>query len=420
VTESLTGTALLPFNVDVAPSLTSPLTVSYTTADGTAVAGVDYTASSGTLTFTPGRVQQTVYVPVFRQFLSATTKTLSFTISNPSAAIDLVSPTVTGTITYLPVTTLDFDKSKKAVYTDNLGQRVTVSLSGAGSGDVVFLGTDPVATNAFEMSLTGTTAASNLAVSVSGGGQTTVGAIEVEGSLNALSAKDVNVQGSAANVTVSGSIASLALGYLSQATIDLGGTATGRGETINLLRAVNTAITSAAPIRTLTAGAYTNTTPATPVYVTAPSVGTIHVTGNFGATVQTSGAVAAVIVGGALLGGIDAGGGIGSVVADSLSGASLLAGAGIGTDSLSTATFTNTAASIGRVQVKSTFSDSVIAGWTVGRVKLGSVQTAAGGSPFGIVGDHITSVQTTVVGKSVTVAHPTSSVQYNDFAVDLL
>ena len=47
VTESLTGTAFLPFEIQVAPSLTGPVVVNYTTADGTAVAGVDYGAPAG-------------------------------------------------------------------------------------------------------------------------------------------------------------------------------------------------------------------------------------------------------------------------------------------------------------------------------------------------------------------------------------
>ena len=40
------------------------MTVQYATANGTATAGSDYTATSGTLTFTPGQLTQTVTVPV--------------------------------------------------------------------------------------------------------------------------------------------------------------------------------------------------------------------------------------------------------------------------------------------------------------------------------------------------------------------
>ena len=40
------------------------MTVDYATANGTATAGSDYTAASGTLTFAPGTLTQTLGVPV--------------------------------------------------------------------------------------------------------------------------------------------------------------------------------------------------------------------------------------------------------------------------------------------------------------------------------------------------------------------
>ncbi len=118
VTESPTGIAYLPFNVDVEPSLTGVVTVDYTTSDGTAVAGKDYTPQSGTITFAPGRIQQTIYVPVFQQFITAQDKTVTFTLSNPKGNILLLSPVVTGTIHYLSLAALPFSAKTKATYTD--------------------------------------------------------------------------------------------------------------------------------------------------------------------------------------------------------------------------------------------------------------------------------------------------------------
>jgi Calx-beta domain len=52
------------FTVTLNPSSTTTSSVNFATADGTAVAGTDYTATSQTLTFAPGQNQQTVAVPL--------------------------------------------------------------------------------------------------------------------------------------------------------------------------------------------------------------------------------------------------------------------------------------------------------------------------------------------------------------------
>ena len=53
------------FLVTLDPAATGTVTVNYATADGTAVAGTDYTATSGTLTFAPGeREKKTDLVPI--------------------------------------------------------------------------------------------------------------------------------------------------------------------------------------------------------------------------------------------------------------------------------------------------------------------------------------------------------------------
>ena len=55
-------------NADVTVTLTgesrNPITVDYATVDGTAVAGTDYIAASGTLTFEPGAVSKTITIAV--------------------------------------------------------------------------------------------------------------------------------------------------------------------------------------------------------------------------------------------------------------------------------------------------------------------------------------------------------------------
>ena len=80
--------ATLDFEVTMSRASVSTVTVDYATSDGTgsngAVAGVDYTAASGTLTFAPGEMAKTVSVAVFEDTHDEGEETLTFTLSNPS------------------------------------------------------------------------------------------------------------------------------------------------------------------------------------------------------------------------------------------------------------------------------------------------------------------------------------------------
>lgn len=61
------GTAIgttLHFNVSLAVAYDQAVTVNYATANGTATAGADYLATSGTLTFAPGELTKTLVVEV--------------------------------------------------------------------------------------------------------------------------------------------------------------------------------------------------------------------------------------------------------------------------------------------------------------------------------------------------------------------
>ena len=61
VFEGNTGTSNAGFLLTISPMTTSAVTVAYSTANGTASAGSDYTAASGTVTIPAGR---TIYVTV--------------------------------------------------------------------------------------------------------------------------------------------------------------------------------------------------------------------------------------------------------------------------------------------------------------------------------------------------------------------
>jgi Calx-beta domain-containing protein/hemolysin type calcium-binding protein len=86
------------FTVSLAKASPLRVTVAYATADGTATAGTDYTATSGTLVFAPGQTSQTVAVPVIGDTAFEPDETFTLTLSNPVNAT-LGTATATGTIT---------------------------------------------------------------------------------------------------------------------------------------------------------------------------------------------------------------------------------------------------------------------------------------------------------------------------------
>jgi hypothetical protein len=64
LTEGNSGTASATFTVTLSAPSDQPVTVAYATADGSATAGSDYQAASGTLTFAPGETTGTITVLV--------------------------------------------------------------------------------------------------------------------------------------------------------------------------------------------------------------------------------------------------------------------------------------------------------------------------------------------------------------------
>ncbi len=86
VTEGNTGSVNAVFTVSLSGTSSQTVTVQYATANGTATAGSDYTATSGTLTFTPGQLTQTVSVPVLGDTVLEPTETFAVNLSNPTNA----------------------------------------------------------------------------------------------------------------------------------------------------------------------------------------------------------------------------------------------------------------------------------------------------------------------------------------------
>ena len=77
---------VVDFVVTLAGSSAQTVTVSYGTKDGTAVAGEDYQASEGVLTFAPGESSGTVSVSLVDDSVHEPTETFTVTLSSPENA----------------------------------------------------------------------------------------------------------------------------------------------------------------------------------------------------------------------------------------------------------------------------------------------------------------------------------------------
>ena len=89
--------AHMAFTVKLSRNAPFPVSVDYATEDGTATSPADYTATSGTLSFSVGQRSKTVRVPIVDDTHDDDGETFTFVLSNPSAAV-IKDGTATGTI----------------------------------------------------------------------------------------------------------------------------------------------------------------------------------------------------------------------------------------------------------------------------------------------------------------------------------
>ncbi len=106
------------FTVSLSNPSVETINVNYSTANGTATAGSDYVAISGTLTFSPLETSKTVSVTINGDDLNEPNETFTLNLSSPSNA-SAYSPTATAIIrNYDPAavrrTPFDFDGDKKS------------------------------------------------------------------------------------------------------------------------------------------------------------------------------------------------------------------------------------------------------------------------------------------------------------------
>ncbi len=96
--EGTSGTTPFTFRVELTTAYDLPVTINYTTADGTAIAGIDFTAAAGTLTFDPGQGTQTITVLVNGDRLAEPDKNFFVNLTTPDSYAALSRSTAAGII----------------------------------------------------------------------------------------------------------------------------------------------------------------------------------------------------------------------------------------------------------------------------------------------------------------------------------
>jgi ribosomal protein L35AE/L33A len=114
------------------------VTVQYATSNGTATAGSDYTASSGTLSFAAGVTTRTFTIPIASDGVVESAETVNLTLSNPTGGATLGSP-ATGTLTINDTGAsgaLKFSTSAYSVDEASAVKTVIVTRTGGNAGAV--------------------------------------------------------------------------------------------------------------------------------------------------------------------------------------------------------------------------------------------------------------------------------------------
>ena len=99
VVEGNSGVTQLAFTVTLSAAANSTVSVNYATVNGTAAAGSDYVATSGTLAFLPGETMKQILVDVVGDTAYEANETFSVSLSGASSNARIATGAAAGTIT---------------------------------------------------------------------------------------------------------------------------------------------------------------------------------------------------------------------------------------------------------------------------------------------------------------------------------
>jgi len=287
--------------------------------------------------------------------------------------------------------------------------------SGNGTGQAVADG------DGFSLVVSGTDSRSSLNVFTDNFGLIT--GLSVDGSLRALNARDCTIGGDASITGTLGSAALFAVSSEAGNTIHFGIGGAGVASSLAIELVSDVTLTTASPIAALRVRRWADLN-AEPDVITAPSIGLVRTFAGRGVTGSFEADLNLTDVGGVSLGKMNVAGGlngatiraagsVGAVTVSAMHDSLLLAGAKGDLAALPTAASDFVAASsIGSFVVTgkaaATFSDTVIAASSIGKVRMGKVGTnAVARTTFGVaavsIGDYRRGMgRGAVVGKNVT------------------
>ena len=308
VTEGLSNISDAAFTVTLSAASAQPVTVGYTTVAGTAVAGVDFVASTGNVIVPAGQTSATfnisVYgdaanIGVYGDTASKTADSFSVSLYNPvGTVLSTTSSIGTATITNTAFRTVNFGGGTKAVYTDAAGNQVTVSVSGGVFGVLVF----PAGTGNFDANsvlLSGTTSSSQLTIATTRNATTNIAFIQSTSPLGNIIAPTTNLTGDLTLTTIHNVLFRSVNGSAqpSGSTITI---AAGTTPNLTLGTVTDVSIVSGSAIRDLIVDSWTgsdgNNT------ISAPAINAVISRGDFDASVA-SGSIDELLVAGAVTGG---------------------------------------------------------------------------------------------------------------------
>jgi len=130
------------FTVTLTGSIQEALSLSYSTANSSALAGSDYTAASGTITFPAGSLSgatQTILIPIINDLVAEPTETFSVTLSNPVSTANVTIANAQGIATIIDNDQLNITLAGFSILETNATQtqNFVVSLSAAAQEDII-------------------------------------------------------------------------------------------------------------------------------------------------------------------------------------------------------------------------------------------------------------------------------------------